>query len=640
MKIYSLRIQNFRSFEDETIYFNDYTCLVGSNGSGKSNVICAMNVLFGETEGATTDLRTLSIEDFHKKNKENPIVITMTFVDLSEAAKTDFADYFRQDKLVISAVAVFDSVSQNAPVKQFGQRMGMAAFKEYFKAKGDKKPTGELKPIYANIKVTIPDLPNTSTEPGMTSALRQYESDNPELCVLIPSEDQFYGISKGTNLLTKYVQWVFVPAVKEITEEQKESKNTVLGKLVARTVRAKVNFADKIKEIREVAQRGYQELISSNQNALNDISTSLQNRLAEWSHPEAILKLTWDQDEKSVKIDEPYAKIIAGEGLFEGDLTRFGNGFQRSYFLALLQELSGSDDPDAPKLIIACKEPELFQHPPQARHLYNVFQTLSDANSQVIVCSHSPYFVSGERFEDIRIVRKSNSTSRVKHVTFDQIGSMLSSAGGKAAKRDGTLAKLNQELQPSLNEMFFSTHLVLVEGLEDFAYITTYISLMRLDGEFRSLGCHIVPVNGKSNFARPIALAKLLEIPTFVVFDADSDKLTKHEYRTKHEKDNTLILKLWGVANPEPFPASIFIADSLTMWSTDVGKSIETDIGSTELEKYSNKADTLYGSAGGLKKNSLHIAASLTFAWEDGVKSDSLEALCNRILEFARERNI
>ena len=31
MKLRELRIQNFRSFKDETIQFDDYTCFVGPN---------------------------------------------------------------------------------------------------------------------------------------------------------------------------------------------------------------------------------------------------------------------------------------------------------------------------------------------------------------------------------------------------------------------------------------------------------------------------------------------------------------------------------------------------------------------------------------------------------------------------------
>ena len=78
MKIESVRIQNFRAFADETITFDDYTCLVGPNGSGKSTILTTLNVFFREIANASTDLLNLGKEDFHKCNTSKPIKITVT----------------------------------------------------------------------------------------------------------------------------------------------------------------------------------------------------------------------------------------------------------------------------------------------------------------------------------------------------------------------------------------------------------------------------------------------------------------------------------------------------------------------------------------------------------------------------------
>jgi len=98
MKIESVRIKNLRSFADETVSFNDYTCLVGPNGSGKSTVLCALNIFFREIENATTDLSQLDLEDFHLKNSDEPIEVTVTFIDLSPEAEQDFSNYYRHGK--------------------------------------------------------------------------------------------------------------------------------------------------------------------------------------------------------------------------------------------------------------------------------------------------------------------------------------------------------------------------------------------------------------------------------------------------------------------------------------------------------------------------------------------------------------
>ena len=161
--------------------------------------------------------------------------------------------------------------------------------------------------------------------------------------------------------------------------------------LLARTVRSKTNFDETVKALRADMQQQYQALLDGYQHVLDDISLALQTRISEWAHPDARLRLQWKQDpDKSVRVEEPWAHILAGEGDFEGQLARFGHGLQRSYLLALLQELAGTDAAGGATLILACEEPELYQHPPQARHLAAVLNRLSRGNAQVIVCYPRP----------------------------------------------------------------------------------------------------------------------------------------------------------------------------------------------------------------------------------------------------------
>ena len=89
MRLEKLRIQNFRSFRDETIELDPYTCLVGPNGCGKSTVLTALNVFFRNTAAASTNVVTLSAEDFHYNNTKEPIQISLTFSGLSEDAQTE-----------------------------------------------------------------------------------------------------------------------------------------------------------------------------------------------------------------------------------------------------------------------------------------------------------------------------------------------------------------------------------------------------------------------------------------------------------------------------------------------------------------------------------------------------------------------
>lgn len=84
MKIESVRIQNFRSYKDETVFLDDYSCFVGANGAGKSTLLCALNVFFRQNKDSKNDSSKLSKDDFHHKNTADKIRITVTFSNLSE----------------------------------------------------------------------------------------------------------------------------------------------------------------------------------------------------------------------------------------------------------------------------------------------------------------------------------------------------------------------------------------------------------------------------------------------------------------------------------------------------------------------------------------------------------------------------
>lgn len=639
MKLKTVRIRNFRSIEDQTIELQDYTCFIGANGSGKSNILHALNVFFGVSEIPGLNTQLLGDEDFHSKNTSDPIEITITFGNLSSEAQTDLAHYVRHDQLVVSVEARFDATTRKAEVKQYGRRLGIKDFAPFFEADKQGKKVTDLKTVYTEVRKKYTELPGPGTKEAMIAALRNYEENHLKNCEEMPSTDEFYGVSKGKNLLERHIQWVFVPAVKDASSEQVEARNTALGKLLARTVRSKVNFKDSIEAIRRDMQTRYGELLANSQNQLEEISRTLKGRLVDWAHEDATLRLKWHQDpDKAVRVDEPFAQAILGEGGFEGELTHFGHGLQRSFLLAVLQELSGNNGEGGPRLILACEEPELYQHPPQARHLYNVLLSLSEQGSQILIATHSPYFVSGEGFESVRLVRKVNGASMITRTTHDDVSRRIAEARGEPSiKPSGQLAKIHQALQPGLSEMFFTSKIVFVEGLEDAAYVTTYLHLMELWDEYRRLGCHLIPTHGKSEMLQPVAVAKCLKIPVFVVLDADGDKPDKNGSKEKHRKDNAAILGLCGVSVPEVFPATVFFGDNVVMWPSDIEHVVEEDIGKDDWARFRAEADNKYGQAGNLQKNALHISSSLQLAWEAGQRAKSLEGACKKIVEFAKK---
>jgi energy-coupling factor transporter ATP-binding protein EcfA2 len=639
MKIKSVRIEHFRCLQDEKVEFGDYTCLVGPNGAGKSTVLNALNVFFREAKAGATNLVTLSKEDFFDKDTTKPIRITVTFGDLSAEAKDDLKDYVRHDALVVTAVANWNEATQSATVSQHGQRMAMKDFALFFEAEGDSKPVSELKKIYTEIQKVHGDLPTPGTKQAMIDALHAYESGHPEKCELIESNDEFYGVSKGAHKLGKFVQWIFIPAVKDATSEQIEAKDTALGRLVERTVRATVKFADRIKALQQSANEEYDRILAENQPALTALSASLKSRLQEWASPTAQLEVRWDKDPKKVvQIEPPFAKIYAGDEKFLGELGRLGHGLQRSYMFALLNELAGNDLPDAPRLLLGIEEPELFQHPPQAQHLADVLVNLSAKNAQVFACTHSPYFISGKGFEDVRLVRKAKpGEAFVTELSFAKMSEHLAAKLGADAaykRSEGVRAKINQALQPALREMFFAPKIVLVEGLEDVAYITSALVLTGKYEAWRKGGGHVVQVEGKSKLVHPLAIAQLLKIPVLVMFDADGD-ITKPEWKNTAKSDNERLLKLLGQDTSNPFPAAAVFADTHIIWPKNFGEQVKADYSEADWSTWKNDTEAELGQCGGLEKNSMCIAGILEKAWAAGQPSKTLQDVCELLVKFS-----
>lgn len=635
MKIESVYIKNFRCFKEDTIYFDDYTCLVGANGAGKSTVFSALHVFFRHYKDSKTDLSKLSDKDFHHLNTTEPIIITVTFTDLSLEAQQDLQDYFRNGKLIVTAMAKFDEGTQRAEVKQYGNRLGFEDFRIYFEKEKAGDKVAELVVIYNDLKDKYTELPQVKTKELMANALREYETLHPEQCVLIPSEDQFYGATRG-NRLAAHLQWVFIAASKDVTEEGEESKTSALGQLLVRTVRAKVNFTARIAELRKKANEDYATLLSEEQKNLDELSRSLKTRLSQWAHPSIDAQVKWKQDpEKSVKVEEPVAAIEIGERGFEGELSRFGHGLQRSYMLALLQELNDIDDANSPTLILGIEEPELYQHPPQARYLAETLLEIADDNTQVMVCSHSPYFIPKSDFEKVRVVKEIGSPTETKNTrtTYALLSKFLADIGTKPITKSGIVAKLYPYLSPAINEMFFCKVPVFVEGIEDIAFIKTYVELSGKSNDFRKYGCHLINADKKSNIIEPLAVAKLLDIPSFVIFDCDTDA-TKPEQIADHKRDNKLLLAIQGHGAQSEWQANHILKDNLAAWATNLGDSIKPEI--PNWEKYYNQACSEFGNAGGLKKNPLVVARTLELAWDAGEKSPTLIGLIETVIKFAK----
>jgi len=95
LKITKIHIKNYRSLEDITIYPRSILALIGSNNSGKSSVLNALELFFEASK------ELINAECFHYKHTGEPIEIFLTFEQLSAWEKEQFGPWMEGDKLVV-----------------------------------------------------------------------------------------------------------------------------------------------------------------------------------------------------------------------------------------------------------------------------------------------------------------------------------------------------------------------------------------------------------------------------------------------------------------------------------------------------------------------------------------------------------
>jgi predicted ATP-dependent endonuclease of OLD family len=342
-----------------------------------------------------------------------------------------------------------------------------------------------------------------------------------------------------------------------------------------------------------------------------------------------------------VEVAAPIARVVAAQAGFTGSLGRMGHGMQRSFLLAILQVLVSGGDGRGPTLLLACEEPELYQHPPQIRHLASVLRDLAKGNAQVVVTTHSPLLVTGREFECVRLARREpTGPTGIRHTTFTGVSDAVAAATGKQPIGDpGRLAKLHESLNPGLSEMFFAERLVLVEGPEDRAYVLCALELLGRWQDARRLGIHIVPTEGKSAMIQPRAVAAAMRIPTFTMFDGDGHRFRPEnpDLERMHRRDNLALLALSGHKTELPNPLVTVWQPNCLMWRTEIGKEVQSSIDGAAYETVKQAALAEFGhDVADLGKDTLFIARLLQGLADKRTFPPVLERLCTAILDYLK----
>ncbi|WP_162602243.1 ATP-dependent nuclease [Nocardioides daejeonensis] len=575
MRIKAVEIENFRSAKHLVCDFGAVTSLIGPNGAGKSNILRALDWFFNGIKDS------LSADDVHRgavdDHETGPrIRVRVDFEDLTDEDREALGPRYCPDAGTTTFTAWRSW--QNGGDKITAKAFAYPAFE----AVRACTSAGDKRAAYNEVRAGDPTLglPSCSSAAAVEDAMNAWERDHPDLLAEAEvSDTHFFGIG-GQGKLGELFDFVFVSADLRATEETSSARDSLISRILQRAV-MRDSFDTATAALAAEFARKYDELADEHlSEQLGDLAAELSTEISNYSLGRSI---HLRQGQAQMKPTPAAVMVQVAELSTETPVNLQGHGFQRTLLLAALTVLSRRKRAaqGAGQMFLAIEEPELFQHPTQARAFASVLRSIAtdrEQKTQVAYATHSPHFVHPAYFDEVRRISTVRATgsdytyARVTQATVD--GAEQALAGFLAAK---TLARRwDQVCLKYLPEALFAEGVILVEGDEDAAI------LEGVGGRVNDLavsGYCVAPVSGKSNMYIPFAILKLLGVPTLMVVDNDSGcaermrKIGRPEDKVAeaveaNKASNRKLCRFVG-ANEEDYPTGsvganlVFVPDTL-----------------------------------------------------------------------------
>lgn len=525
MRIKSVGIENFRCLNEVDIDFDQITTFIGPNGAGKSSVLRALDWFFN---GGVIDEK-----DVWSGSDQQRVRVRVTFDTLTSTDRAALGDKYAP---VNADTFTAWRTWTNGQDKMTGNALVFPPFETVRNASG----AGPKKDALTELLANYPDheLPKWSSMSKVESAMDEWERANSEHLEESESGGSHLFGFNGQNVLSGVFDFVLVTADLRANEESQDSRGTIIGRILEKTVdRAKADAAySRLAE--DVASR--REAISKEHlvSQLDQLGSDLSREIEAFT---AGRKIQLSAQEPELKPQMSKIRVTVMDQMTETDVDRQGHGFQRALLISSLKMLaSKSAGEDSESVIcLAIEEPELFQHPTQARAFSSVLRTLASdlANGlQVAYATHSPYFVDARYFDEIRRVRRSadapdqHAQVTVSHAKLDAVASRLT---GYVDPKVVT-ARWDMVCNQHLSEALFADAVMLVEGDDDKA---VFEGVAARSKDLSTDGIAVAAAQGKGHLYIPHAILSELKIPTMVVFDNDSGCEARMTEKKKHEKN-------------------------------------------------------------------------------------------------------
>ena len=537
MKLVDIDISRYRSVREqsgeESIEFDGLDCLVGKNNAGKTNVLCAIQFVLGQSEKNHDD------ELFWDKDPDHTVEVR-AFFDVTEddlqriesdTKRENIRNSLLDERGHDGVLGICRRASMEPTLRTEAKLLQFLPDDEHYSRDNFVSKRNELWEEYRE-----GDLTKTEFRDNMEEVF-------PEVAELIPKDKKK---NKG-DWKSKYDEYVAsrpegLDFSLQPADFEDGTKSLIFDELLPRLISIPA-----IKEIESATQRGgeFGDLIDQLSTEVEDeLDAELGKRLDGFkpgTHDgiQRVERQVSDHlgstfDDQTIEFDFPEISsdylfrnadiTIQEENLDDLSKENVGEGVKRTLIFSLIRTIAdvregqlainGDEEQksDPRPLLILYEEAELFLHPSLQKTLLRTFEQLTETNAQVVFSTHSPILIQRDILDTINIV--TDEGERGTCVT--QFHSVLED------QSEANKSRLT-DLQ-SVSSYIFADRVVLVEGLTDRVVFRKLAQRLDPEWDFNTSSTTLLAAGGKGNVCRFYRFLNELGIETFAVLDVDAAK--------------------------------------------------------------------------------------------------------------------
>lgn len=499
MKLSRIKIQNVKSFHDEVeiSLYDDSNILIGSNGSGKSNLLDIITIgmkyfflkpfsVLKTNDGISEYEYIQSSNPFNEINKE----LEKYFGNTDESI-IEFEFVIKEEDIL--NITKIKNISADLK-SNLGRYRHSSDFDYVFSMIRDEWDLSNLKVEEKIIyKIVNNDITNSNETP--THFLFLQYLNNFELFIIALNNSNeidiktnylffspFRGVSSA-NLQANISEQSFFQMLSSVTNSTSKSVSSLINL-------ATIYFAEKMRGFEVNAQKeGYESLWQA------DNEVMLVKKY--------LKKLGYDWYLKLIDKNKNIYEIVLLKDTTEFQINQASSGEKE-----IINFLFGIFAFNIKNGIIVIDEPELHLHPRWQLVLLDLFEELSkETKNQFVISTHSPTFINEQSYKHlIRIYKDDNNYS--KSIVIKDTDSLR-------------LKDVFHIINSTNNEkIFFADVVIFVEGITDRLVFQRILEEKTVQNDLKKI-VEIIEIKGKNNFNKFSEFLNALEIPNYFISDLD-----------------------------------------------------------------------------------------------------------------------